>query len=322
MLHCSCTLLCPPLLLNFLLALSLLIFIRCIHCYRFPFPFPFSLISLLYAMESGRVLLARFVEVTTSDMYKRVPVVSLEVRYLLNWVIKHRCSSCEDHLHNLKKNVDTQYNLSGKSVLARSPNQFLKEIGTKQVRLFQRASLSVHTYKHEGQRARQGFFRRFLEGQCPVTFLNRGQYLQSMLSSTAGISSSIWTMKGPSTFKALIVLHSISLMNTSFANKTLDCTRTTVAGTLIEYISQKITKAWNALVHTSGIRLLSKMVSSHFRFSHTPSVFEIFLTKKDGYAPILQTNDIAECTSSLNKNEEAAVEMWNRLADVDECWYI
>lgn len=84
--------------------------------------------------------------------------------------------------------------------------------------------------------------------------LNAGQYMQSILKSTARRRRSISTMTRTSTVEVFTILRGISLLNTNIVTIKLGCSRVYVTGTLIGLTAKKITKAWIALAHAAGIR--------------------------------------------------------------------
>lgn len=102
---------------------------------------------------------------------------------------------------------------------AKSGGLILSEIGTGQFPRGSQAEFFVQTDGHEETRACHFFFKRFRAGGCLVSFLNGGQYSQSILKSTARNESSLQKMISVCTLQELDFSHGISLVNASISAK-------------------------------------------------------------------------------------------------------
>lgn len=86
-------------------------------------------------MEANRVLLVHFVEVMTSDIFKKkFLLIKLGVKHVLDWVIKVDIPAAMSLYKITKEKADTLSKPLEKSMSARSPDLVLKEIGIEQVR--------------------------------------------------------------------------------------------------------------------------------------------------------------------------------------------
>lgn len=72
------------------------------------------------------------------------------------------------------------------------------------------------------------------------------------------------------------------------------------------------------MVHDAGLRPFSNVVSSYLMFICTQIVFEVFSRKEYTFDPTSQANDLAEANGRVSETEEAAAEVWDRLAHVEE----
>lgn len=122
----------------------------------------------------------------------------------------------------------------------------------------------------------------------------------------------------PSAFETLILLHSRSLLNTNIVTKMTGCTLTYVMKTEIGYTVRRIMKAWKSLVHTSGMRPSSKMVSPYLLFNFTPNILTLSVRKKACFASRLQSDYFAEDTGTVTEKEEVAANACEKSAAVNE----
>lgn len=92
-------------------------------------------------MEANRPVLVHFIEVVTTDTFtKKLSLLVLEVRYFLECVIKVAISGSKSICRVIKKKTDTSLKPMEKSVIVRSHDLALKEIGTEQNRHMLRES--------------------------------------------------------------------------------------------------------------------------------------------------------------------------------------
>lgn len=127
--------------------------------------------------------------------------------------------------------------------------------------------------------------------------------MQSITKSNARRPTSILKMTSPTTFKTLIFLHCILLLNPSTVPKSLSYSHTYGTGTLIEYTMQNITNQWIELANAAGMEPLSRNVSSDHMFNRTRGVFEALSRKADDFVPRAQNNDLAKATFPLSKKK-------------------
>lgn len=200
---------------------------------------------------------------------------------------------------NMKSNGDTGSKSLEKFRFATRSKPVLKEIGTEPVGQILQMSFSVEIYAGEDQLIRQLLFRVFRERHLPVAFLRVGQNVLSTLQPTVRRPSSIWTMRTPLRFEALIFLPGIALARTSLASKLLSCFHTYEKETLIAYTVQNVANAWISLSHSAGIRPFLKVFFSYLMFNRK-KIFEAYTEKLDGYAPESRPIELAKRTDPVN----------------------
>lgn len=195
-------------------------------------------------MEVERVPLVHFVEIMISEPFRRkFSMLELEGNTFLQWIITIDALAAKSMFEVMKKDVDTCIKPSKKTMFARSPDPSLKYIWTEEVWQTFWASLCIGTYGQKDKRERQFFFRLLKDGNCLVTFLNGGHYMQRILNPPARKLSSPWTINSTSTFEALVFLHA-SLVNTGIVSKMLSCVCTYINGMQNGYTAQNIKMAW------------------------------------------------------------------------------
>lgn len=136
-----------------------------------------------------------------------------------------RCSGREEHLQNYKE--ESRYPLQGfEEVHVCQNSQFgLKRAWDWSSVTDPACVILCPCIRYKDQQVWQLFFRRFLEGYLPVTFLNGGQHLQSILQSIARRLRNMWSMTRLPRFEGRIFLYSLSSVNTCIVTNKLSCAR-------------------------------------------------------------------------------------------------
>lgn len=206
-------------------------FLRWTFCSLSPFYFPLPLNSLLFLMKASRALFVRFVEVMTTNVFKTTfSMLLLEVSFF-GMGDQGRYSRRKQHLRNDEKTKQLLECFGKLEVCQDSRYGYERDRNRESVK--DPARVIIRQIKRA---QRPGsltiLLQTFGEGPCPVPLLKRGPYLQSILNSTARRMSNIWTTARPSTFDALVCLHSMSLITTRISTKIFSYFHMYVTGTL------------------------------------------------------------------------------------------
>lgn len=97
----------------------------------------------------------------TKHFRKKFPVLVLEASTFLQWLIRLDSSATNSVYGIIKSNGDMHTKLQEKTMISRTTDPMVNEMGTKQMRPDAIVSLFIETYRDEDGHAKQVFFVRF-----------------------------------------------------------------------------------------------------------------------------------------------------------------
>lgn len=255
--------------------------------------------SFLFAIEVSRALLVEFVNVTVCRTFKKKScVLPLEVSLFQKGVVRVDDLAARSIQKIMKRKADIRSKPFKKSILARSPDPVLKNIGIEQMQQILRKIFSIETTSKDSSECSSCSS----DSSRSDTARLRSEMLASIFSPYSGrlrkdraVYGQLQAHLHPKRISPYTVYY--SLIQIPLPNWCA-VPRTYVTGKLIGYTVQKITKVWITLAHSDVIRT-------------------ILSRKHDDLAPRSHACDLAEATGPVSEKAEVAAEFWKRSVAFD-----
>ena len=265
-----------------------------------------------------------FIDLFNADAFKaKFSLNKIPMKDLATWLVESRepeaialveCMSSKTTRRSAKGGSSS---MDIVSTLRDDTNAVIVEFGTHAVRQLLNLAVAVTVHSNKDTRVRWMFRSLFKEMNMPLSFINAGSVLQSVLSVSKKRKRNDTRVVFPP-YCTLLFLHALRVLDKAILEKKVTATRNYSTGNQVGVVVKAVYDAFNALTGAAKLGAVGVALAPYIFYVPEKGLFRALSTKTDGWSPSSQLRAFTAADKPVFRQSDVAEAAWSRGDEADE----